>query len=173
MPDGNMVSEVLQQGDCNAPTTYQALMNYLFGEYIGNWLDVYLDNLIIYSDSLEEHVQHIKTVLGILEREKLYLSEGKLQFLCKKLKVLGRVMDDDGIRMDPDKVDRILNWKPPVNRDALHSFLGAVGFLADDIHNVWVPMGILSEIMGDTVPFHWEFTHQHTFDDVKHYVDHC
>lgn len=88
-PDGNMVSEVLHQGDCNAPATYQALMNYLFGEYIGNWLDVYLDDLIIYSDSLEEHMQHVKTVLGILEHKKLYLSEGKLQFLCKELKVLG------------------------------------------------------------------------------------
>lgn len=172
-PDGNMVSEVLQQGDCNAPATYQALMNHLFGEYIGNWLDVYLDDLIIYSDSLEEHVRHVKTVLGILEREKLYLSEGKLQFLCKELKVLGRVVDDEGIRMDPDKVDRILNWKTPVNRDALRSFLGAVGFLADDIHNVRVPMGILSEITGDTVPFRWEFTHQRAFDEVKHYIDHC
>lgn len=96
-PDGNMVSEVLQQGDCNAPATYQALMNHLFGEYIGNWLDIYLDDLIIYSDSLEEHVQHVKTVLGILEHEKLYLSEGKLQFLCTELKVLGHVVDDDGI----------------------------------------------------------------------------
>lgn len=74
--------------------------------------------------------------------------------------------------MDPDKVDRILNWKTPVNRDALRSFLGAVGFLADDIHNVRVPMGILSEITGDTVPFRWEYTHQRAFDDVKRYIEH-
>lgn len=124
------------------------------------------------NEPLEEHVRHVKTVLGILEREKLYLSEGKLQFLCHKLKVLGRVVDDEGIRMDPDKVDRILHWMTPVNRDTLQSFLGAVGFLADDIHNVQVPMGILSEITGDTVPFHWEFTHQRTFDEVKHYIEH-
>jgi len=172
-PDGNMVSEVLQQGDCNAPATYQVLMNHLFGEHIGNWLDVYLDDIIIYSDSLAEHVSHVKTVLKILEREKLFLSEGKLQFLCKELRILGRVVDDEGIRMDPDKVDRILHWKAPANRDALRSFLGAVGFLADDIHKVRVPMGVLSEITGDTVPFRWEYTHQRAFDEVKQYVSNC
>jgi hypothetical protein len=58
-PDGNMVSLVLQQGDCNAPATYQSLMNYLFGQYIGRFMDVYLDDIIIYSKTLEEHVKHL------------------------------------------------------------------------------------------------------------------
>lgn len=62
-----MVSIVLQQGDCNALATYQALMNHLFGEYISRWMDVYLDNIIIYSDSLDEHMTHIRTMLCILE----------------------------------------------------------------------------------------------------------
>jgi hypothetical protein len=69
-PDGNMVGHVLQQGDRNTPATYQAVMNYLFGEYLGNWMDVYLDDIIIYSDTLHEHIEHVKTVLRILEREK-------------------------------------------------------------------------------------------------------
>jgi len=172
-PDGNMVSTVLQQGDCNAPATYQALMNHLFGEFIGRWMDVYLDNIIIYSDSLSKHMDHIRTILKILEQEKLYLSEGKLQFLCKELKILGHVMDDEGIRMDPVKVDKILAWKTPTNRDALHSFLGVVGFLADDIHKVRVPMGTLSEVTGDTVLFRWDYTQQRTFDEVKRYVASC
>ena len=82
-PDGNMISHVIQQGDCNAPATYQALMNYLFAPYLGQFLDVYLDDIIIYSNTLEDHVKHIKLVLDILKREKLYLSEQKLQFLCR------------------------------------------------------------------------------------------
>jgi len=168
-----MVSTVLQQGDCNAPATYQALMNHLFGEFIGRWMDVYLDDIIIYSDSLSEHMDHVRTILKILEREKLYLSEGKLQFLCKELKILGRVVDDEGIRMDPAKVDKILAWKTPTNRDALRSFLGAVGFLADDIHKVRVPMGTLSKVTGDTVPFRWDYTQQRAFDEVKCYVANC
>lgn len=65
-PDGNMESLVIQIGDCNGPATYQGPMNYYFSAYIGRWMDVYLDDIIIYSDTLEEHIQHIKIVLNIL-----------------------------------------------------------------------------------------------------------
>jgi hypothetical protein len=68
-PDGNMMSMVIQIGDCNAPSTYQALMNYLFGNYIRRWMDVYLDDIVVYSDTLDEHVEHVRTVLDILRRE--------------------------------------------------------------------------------------------------------
>jgi hypothetical protein len=83
MPDGNMVSLVIQQGDCNAPATYQSLMNYLFSDFIGRFMDVYLDDIVIYSETLEEHKQHVKAVIDVLKRETLYLSENKLQFLQK------------------------------------------------------------------------------------------
>jgi hypothetical protein len=66
-PNGNMVSNVIQIGDCNAPATYQALMNHLFSPYIGRFLDVYLDDIIIYSDTLEDHISHVKLVLDILQ----------------------------------------------------------------------------------------------------------
>ena len=87
--DGNMVSQVIQQGDCNTPATYQALMNHIFGEYIGVFLDVYLDDTIIYSDTLEEHLMYVALVLAILQRHQFYLSEKKIKFLCNKIKVLG------------------------------------------------------------------------------------
>ena len=114
-PDGNMVSQVIQIGDCNAPATYQALMNH----YIGRFMDIYLDDIMIYSNSPEEHVKHVKLVLDILEREKLYLSRSKLQFIEPTLKVLGQVINDQGITMDQDKVDSVLNWKVPMNCDFL------------------------------------------------------
>ena len=132
-PDGNMVSHVIQQGDCNAPAMYQALMNHLFSTHLGRFMDIYLDDIMIYSDSLKEHVWHVKLVLDVLKREKLYLSKHKLQFLCTKMRILGRIVDDEGIRMDPDKVDALVWWKTPTNRDLLRGFLGAAGFLADDI----------------------------------------
>ena len=169
-PDGNMVSQVIQIGDCNAPATYQALMNHLFSPYIGRFMDIYLDDIVIYSDSLDEHVQHVKLVLDILEREKLYLSKSKLHFIAPELKLLGRIIDDNGIRMDVEKVDSVLKWKVPTNRDLLRGFIGSVGYLADDIPKVRIPMGILSAITGDTVPFWWGYTEQRAFDDVKELV---
>jgi len=89
MPDGNMVSHVIQKDDCNAPVTYQALMNHLFSPYISWFMDIYLDDIIIYSNTVKEHVSHVKTVIDVLTHEKLYLSEKKLHFLCPELQILG------------------------------------------------------------------------------------
>ena len=90
-PDGNMVSQVVQIGDCNAPATYQALMNFLFLAFIGRFMDIYLDDIVIYSNSLEEHIAHVKLVLDILKQEKLYLSRHKLRFIVPELKLLGQI----------------------------------------------------------------------------------
>jgi hypothetical protein len=171
-PDGNMVSQVIQIGDCNAPATYQALMNHLFSSYIGRFMDIYLDDIVIYSDNLADHVDHVKLVIDILKREKLYLSRSKLHFIEPELKLLGRIIDDQGIRMDSEKVDSVLDWKIPTNRDLLRGFIGSVGYLADDIPNVRIPMGILSAVTGDTVPFRWGYTEQRAFDEVKSLVHH-
>lgn len=130
-------------------------------------MDIYLDDIVIYSDTLEDHVQHVKTVLDVLKREKLYLSKHKLFFLQPELKILGRIVTDDGIRMDPDKVDSVLHWKTPTSREALMGFIGSVGFLAGDIASVRIPMGILSAITGDKVPFRWGYTESRAFQDVK------
>ena len=148
-----MISTVIQIGDCDAPATYQVLMNHLFGNYIGWWMDIYLDNIIVYLNGLAEHTEHIKTMFDILRKEKLYLSEGKLRLLCREMKVLGHVINDDGIQMDPDKVDQVMNWKVPMNHDLLRGFIGSVGYLVNDIYHIRVPMGVLSTITRDTVPF--------------------
>ena len=135
-------------------------------------MDVYLDDIVIYSETLEEHVKHVKLVLEILRREKLYLSRSKLRFIAPELKLLGRVIDNGGIWMDAEKVDSVLNWKVSTNRDLLRGFIDSVGYLADDIPNVRIPMGILSSITGDAVPFKWGYTEQRAFE-VKDLVHHA
>jgi len=166
-PDGSMICHVIQQGDCNAPATYQALMNHIFSPYLGQFMDVYLDDVIIYSATLEDHIKHVRLVIDVLTCEKLYLSEKKLHFLCSELQILRRIVSDDGICMDPYKVDCVLNWKTPTNRDLLRGFLGSVGYLGDYIPNIRIPMGILHGLTGDTVPFRWGFTEQRAFEDVE------
>lgn len=158
-PDGNMVSLVLQQGDCNAVATYQTLMNHLFGSYIGVFMDVYLDDILIYSDSLREHIRHIRLIIDILRREQLYLNGDKLKFLCSELKVLEWVVDDERIHMDPDKVTSVLQWKVPTLKALLQAFLGSVGYLADDVGLVRISMGVLTELVGKDVVFQWTATH--------------
>ena len=131
-----MVSLVMQIGDCNASAIYQSLMNHIFADYIGVFMDVYLDNMDIYSDTPEEHVNHVKLVIDWLLENKFFLREHKLQFFMDELKILGHVIDKDGIRMDPVKVDQVVNWKTPTNKGLVASFNGSVGYLAPRCESV-------------------------------------
>ena len=119
----------MQIGDCNALATYQSLMNHIFLDFIGVFMDVYLDDIVIYSDSPEEHVKHVKQVIDQLHDNKFFLSSYKLQFFKDKLNILGHVIDADGIQMDPAKVDTIVNWKTPTNKALALSFIGSVRYL--------------------------------------------
>jgi transposase InsO family protein len=170
-PDGTMESLVMQQGDCNAGATYQTLMNHIFASYIGVFMFVYLDDIIIFSDTIEDHMIHVKIVFDILRKERLFLSPNKMQFFAEELKILGHVIDDMGIRMDPHKVDKVTNWKTPTNKDLLRSFIGAVGFLAPDCKGVRIPMGHLSSLTAETRPWRWDDTAQRSFDKVKQIVN--
>ena len=152
-PDGTMESLVMQQGDSNAGATYQTLMNHIFASYIGGFMFVYLDDIIIFSDTIEDHMTHVKIVFDILRKERLFLSPSKMQFFASELKILGHVIDDGGIQMDPHKVDKVLNWKTPTNKDLLRSFIGAVGFLAPDCKGIRIPMGQLSSLTAEARPW--------------------
>ena len=170
-PDGTMESLVMQQGDCNAGATYQTLMNHIFAPYIGVFMYVYLDDIIIFSNSVSEHVEHVRTIFNVLRREKLYLGPNKMQFFAEELKILGHVVDAKGIRMDPHKVDKVLNWKTPTNKDLLRSFIGVVGFLAPDCKGIRIPMGQLSSLTAELRPWRWDATAQRSFDEVKKIVN--
>jgi hypothetical protein len=154
-PDGTVESLVMQQGGCNAVATFMNLITDMFSQYLGKWMDVYLDNIVIYTNSLEEHVRCVKIVIDTFAREQFYLAEHKLQFLPKELKLLGHIIMRDGIRMDPEKVDHVVAWKTPTNRDLLRGLIGSVGYLADNVEGICIPMDVLNRLTGDTVAFHW------------------
>ena len=140
-------------------------------------MDVYLDNIIIYSDSVEDHINYVSKVLDILIKEKLYLSKGKLRFLAEELCIISQIINGQGICMDLDKVDAVVKLKMPMNCDLLRGFIGSVGYLVDDVPGICLPLGILSVVTGDAVPFRWGYTKQYAFKDVKELVgaarDHC
>jgi hypothetical protein len=170
-PMGTMVSLVMQQGDCNAGATYQGLMNHLFAEHIGIFMFVYLDDIIIFSNSIEEHVSHIRMIFKILEQEKFYLSPRKMQFFTKELSILGHLIDEKGIKMDPNKVDSISKWKTPTTKEQLTSYLGALGYLAPNCPGIRVPMSILSKHASGTKAFRWEGTEEHAFRETQRIVE--
>ena len=90
-----------------------------------------------------------------------------MNFFARKLKILGHVIDEHGIAMDPHKVDAVAKWKTPTNKSLLSSFLGAVGFLAPDCEGIRIPMGVLAPLTSASKGWLWTDTHQRAFDQVK------
>ena len=84
----------MQQGDCNAPATFQQLMTIIFQEYIGRFVHVYLDDIFVFSNSIEEHEKHLGLVFDKLRKAQLFLEENKLDLYSKKIDCLGHIIDD-------------------------------------------------------------------------------
>lgn len=109
-------------------------------------------------------------VIDRLKANKFFLSVHKLFFFKEELNLPGHVIDDDGIHMDPAKVDEVSKWKTPTNKTLLASFIGSVGYLAPGCMGVRIPMQCLSKMAAPTSPWVWNETEQRTFDLVKSVV---
>jgi hypothetical protein len=110
---GTAVSNVMLQGDCNAPATFQRLMTWIFRDEIGSFVHVYLDDIFVFSDSVEDHEKHLKIVFDKLRKEQLYLSKTKCDLYSKDMDCLGHRITDRGLHVDSDKMARILEWRAP------------------------------------------------------------
>ena len=108
---GTFVSQVIQQGDCNAPSTFQRLMTAIFRDYIGKFVHVYLDDIFIFSHTLREHKHQLGLVFKRLESAQLYLSRDKVDLYSKSMDCLGHLINDQGVHADSDKMQHIREWR--------------------------------------------------------------
>ena len=115
-------------GLSNSPATYQRLMEECLGELNMKICVIYLDDLIIFSNSFEQHLERLDIVLTRLQQCNLKLSADKCYFFQERVKFLGHVVSRDGIETDPDKVEKIKNWPRPTNPDELRSFVAFCGY---------------------------------------------
>lgn len=115
-------------GLCNSPSTFQRLMQQVLGELFMKCSIVYLDDVLIYSESYEEHLRHLELVFAKLKKYGLKLNTNKCQFFRKKVKYLGHIISEEGVEVDPDKTEVLKKWKVPENVDELRSFLGFTGY---------------------------------------------
>lgn len=115
---------VLPFGLCNAPPTFQGLMNRVLGDYIDRFALVYLDDILIFSKSEEEHVKHVKMALDRLREAKLYANMSKCEFGKPEVEFLGFRVSTNGIKPAEGKLKAIQDWKPPTNVQEVRQFIG-------------------------------------------------
>ena len=125
---GNFELLVMPFGLTNAPAAFMDLMNRIFRPYLDQFVIVFIDNILIYSGSGEEHVEHLRIVLQTLREHRLYAKLSKCQFWHDSVAFLGHIVSAEGFSVDPQKVEAILNWKPPMSVMEIRSFLGLAGY---------------------------------------------
>ncbi|MBW0577267.1 hypothetical protein O181_116982 [Austropuccinia psidii MF-1] len=126
---------VMPFGLTNAPASFQNLVNDIFYNLLDIYVAVYLDEIMVFSKSEEEHVTHVSTVLSRLRANTLFAKASKCLFHVSSVEYLGYVVSSEGLKMDQENVQQILNWPPPRNLKALQSFLGFANFYLHFIKN--------------------------------------
>jgi len=119
---------VMSFGLMNAPAHFMYLMNSVFMPELDKFVVVFIDDILIYSKNEEEHAEHLRIVLQRLREHKLYAKFTKCEFWLKKVQFLGHVISEDGISVDPSKIQDVLNWEEPTSVLEIRSFLGLAGY---------------------------------------------
>ena len=119
---------VVPFGLTNAPATFQTLMNNILRPHLDNFVVVYIDDILIFSKTLEEHLQHLQQILEILRQHKLYAKLEKCEFLKEELDYLGFLISKDGIKTQPRKIKAITDWATPKTQSDIRAFLGLAGY---------------------------------------------
>ncbi|KIN92793.1 hypothetical protein M404DRAFT_57019, partial [Pisolithus tinctorius Marx 270] len=152
---GTFISQVMQQGDCNAPAMFQRLMTVIFRDHIGCFVYIYLNNIFVYSDTLEEHEQHLQIVFETLSKtydERMVMT---CDLYAEKLDCLGHIIDTKDVHADRDKMSQIRNWRVPKSLNKVQRFIGLVEYLAQFMPDISAYMMPLTGIQRNGHPFLW------------------
>jgi hypothetical protein len=115
-------------GITNTPTLFTCLMNDIFKNYLDKFVILFLDDILIYSKSEEEHEHHLTLVLQVLIEHQLYARLSKCSFYQKKIHYLGHIISEQGMAVDPEKIEVIRGWPTPRNVSDIRSFMGLAGY---------------------------------------------
>lgn len=158
---------VLPFGLTNAPATFMHLMQSIFNHQLDDFVVVYLDDILIFSKTKEEHEIHVRKVLELLRENKLYGKLSKCEFFKNEMSFLGHVVSSKGISMDPSKVKAIVGWPTPSDAHDVKVFLGMAGYyrrFVEGFSRIATPM---SGLLKKGVVFRWGERQKKAFNELK------
>ncbi|KAJ9538003.1 hypothetical protein OSB04_030736 [Centaurea solstitialis] len=158
---------VMPFGLTNAPAAFMDLMNRVCQPYLDKFVIVFIDDILIYSKTEEEHGNHLREILNLLKREKLFAKFSKCEFWLRKVQFLGHVVSGEGIQVDPAKIEAIKSWEPPKSPSEVRSFLGLAGYyrkFIKDFSRIAIPLTALTK---KNIEFKWDKDQEEAFTTLK------
>ena len=158
---------VMPFGLTNAPATFCTLMNKIFHPFLDKFVVVYLDDIVIYSNTLEEHVDNLKKVFRLLRQNELYVKKEKCSFALGEVGFLGHRIRDGKLMMEEGKIKAIQEWDPPTKVPQLRSFLGLVNYYRRFINGYSARAAPLTDLLKKGKAWTWDEKCQQAYEDLK------
>ena len=158
---------VMPFGLTNAPAAFMDLMNRVFQPYLDRFVIVFIDDILVYSGSSEEHSEPLRIVLQTLRERQLYAKLSKCQFWLDRVAFLGHVISVEGVSVDPQKIEAVVNWKPLKNVSEVRSFLGLAGYYRKFVEGFSKIAAPLTKLTRKDVKYDWVDACQKSFDELK------
>lgn len=157
---------VMPMGLRSSPATFQRVMDDILREYIGKFVLVYVDDILIYSRNQEEHLEHLRLVHEKLAKAGVHLKESKCAYFLKSVRFLGNVVDEEGLHPDVTKIETLLDFPTPREKKDVRSLMGVIQFLRQFIPHVATWCKPLTDLTKSGVPFVWGEAQQTALDTV-------
>jgi len=164
---------VMPFGLTNASSTFMRLMNEVLHSFIGKFVVVYFDDILIYSKSLDEHIEYLRAIFGALREARLFANLEKCTFCTDRVVFLGYVVTPQGIEVDEAKIEAIKSWPIPATLTQLWTFLGLVGFYRCFVRDFSTIAAPLNDLMKKGVPFYWGAAQEHSFNTLIDKLTHA
>jgi hypothetical protein len=161
---------VMSFGLTNAPAYFMYLMNSVFMPELDKFIVVFIDDILVYSKNEDEHTEHLHIVLQRLRHHHLYAKLSTCDFWLREIKFLGHTIYQDGISVDPEKVQEAMDWKPPTTVRQIQSFLGLAGYyrhFIPDFSRIAKPM---TELLKKGVKFEWSQKCEDAFHALRQHL---
>ena len=166
-PMGHFEYRVLPFGLCNAPAVFQCLVNDVLRDMINVFCVVYLDDILVFSKSLTDHVQHVRMILKRLLENRLFVKAEKCEFHTDKVEFLGHIVRRGRIATDPRKTQAVREWPVPKTRKDLQRFLGFANFYRRFVRNYSTIANPLTILTSPLVNFSWGAAENEAFEKLK------